>query len=521
MEQLNSLEANKKLREILDEEIEKLLEAGKTSKESDVEEGIKILDPESGKCILEADEDKYNALNLFQELTDFEKTGTNQLYEFPGMSIGGITTKLILPKGKFQKIAELGKRLEEDLSFIGLKLPSQIYQFTKENFGKNLPGKDFPAPEPKTVEMSNDDYEAYLEEYYKTHGIEKEEDEAAFRRKYPHEKIDYREGLKEKKDFSNEYYTEQVAEHAKGKGETIKAPIAEKLRVFARSIKRPNIFDAEDRVEGTKKWQKVESFVIKTAAIAAGLGVAGILISYNPGFLALGAFAAGFALVRYVQKRRKRKQRLQRELDEEEEKKEAEEAIEEAKEKEKEKEKDKDKGEGKGKDTPEEPGKKPTPGGKDGETPTPEDPGKKPVTKGKDDGKPTPDGPDKKPTPSKKGDATPDGKPDGKPDKTDKKPTPDSPTGTDFTAYGDLDFTTAEEELGMDQAEYVRVNSEIRMLVQEVNALLKDAEVSDKEHLKALQDQLNAKLAQRLQITYKLMSRQEKILDDAGITFRR
>ena len=508
MEQLNTLEANKRLREILDEELQELLEAGRITKESDTPDGIKILDPDSGECILEDDEDKYNALNLLQELTDFDKTPANEIYEFPGMSLNDETMKLRIPKGKVEKLAELGKRLESDLSYIGLKFPTQLYQFTKENKGQNLPGKDFPAPLPKTVEMSNSEYETYLEEYYKTHGIEKEADEAAFRRQYPHEKIDYSEANEEKKGFANEYYTEQVAEHAKGKGETTKAPVGEKIRVVAKSLKRPNIFDCKDRVEGTQKWQKVESFVIKTAAIAAGLGVAGMLAWYNPGFLVLGAGAAAFALVRYIKKRRERKRRLARELEEEEEKKEAEEAVEEAKKKEKELEKDKDKGEDKDKE-------------KDKGTPGDKKPEDKKTDGTPGDKKPEDKPGEKKTEPTKKSTGGTDGVPggtDGKAGGTDGKPEDKT---SDTPSFEALDFSLAEEELGMDQVEYMRINSEIRVLAQEVDILLKTGTPADKERLKELQDQLAAKLAERLNITYRLMNRQEKLLDDAGITFKR
>lgn len=490
MEKFSAESANKVLYETLANEVESIVKKAERISASDVSEGIKVIDPDLGIRILESDEEKYNALIRLQEILKFKDAPANKLYEIPGMTINGTTINLVVHRDNIGKIADMGKYFERELSFLGVKFPAQLYQFKKEYKGQNLPGKDYPAPEPKTMEMTEADYEKYLEQYYKSHGTAKEEDEASYRKPYPHEKIDYKTANAEKDGYTNEYYQAQLKKHAEGKGTTKKAEVGKKIKVTATSVKRPNIFNAKDQVEGTQKWQKIESFVIKAAGIAAGVAGIGFLVSYNPGLLVLGAGAGAFALVRYIKKRHDRN--VRRKLIEEQEeyerkKKEAEEAEKKAKEKEKEKEHE----------APEGPVVEPTttPG------PVKPEPKKTPEPKG---GK---GGGTKEPKPSKPKNPT---------TRTPK----DSPSGSSSTV--DLDaLALAEQELGMDQAEFTRINSEINAIVIEVQELLRSTNPADKERLIELQAQLGMKYQERMQIIYILMQRQDRMFDDIGVKFSR
>ncbi len=517
METFDAEKANKVLFDLLSNELKFLTDRAGKIAESDVKEGIKVIDPYLGIRILESDEPKYDALVRLQEVLKFKDEPANKLYEFPGMLFQGKKTTLVLPadKDKLQKIADMAPYFEKELKYLGVRFPSQLFQFKKENIGQNMPGKDYPPPIPKTVEMAYDEYEKYLQLYYKDHGVEKEADEAAFRKPYPHERIDFRDPTIEKEGFTNEYYAEQLKKHAEGKGKTIPAPVDKKIKVTAKSLRRPNIFNTDDRVENEQVWSKVESFVIKAVGVAAGVAAVGFVASYNPAVLVLAGAAGVYALGRYLSKKQKRKK--QQELKKAKQERDKAEAEEAEKEKEKEKEKDKDKGE---EPTPTKTDTTPglTPGGT---TPTGPTPG------GTTPGGTTPTGPT--PTGTTPGGTTPgDTTPTG-PTPTGTTPSGTTPGGT--TPGGttpsspikvtNVDLINAETELSMDQLEYFRISGEINLIVSQVQELLKSKNPDDRDKLRDLQEQLETKYRERMQMLYVLMGRQSKMFDDIGVKFSR
>ena len=475
METFDADKINKFLFDTLANEIEEMCNKADKIADSGVTEGIKVIDSDLGIRILEADDAKFDALLRLQEILKFKDVKENELYEFPGMKLKGTNITLYVPIKKVEKVAEMGEYFEKELSDIGLKFPTQIYQFKKENKGKNLPGKDFPPPVPKTKEMTSEQYEKYLEEYYKGHGIVKEEDVTSFRRPYTHEKINYQEGNKEKDGFTNEYYTEELRKHAEGKGKTTPAPVGRRIKVTAKSKKRPNIFNTEDKVEAERNWSKISSFALKVAAVGAGVAVGTFAVIHYPGLIALGAVGAGVAIGRYIRKKIDQKEERKKEADRERRKRER--GIEDP---------------GKGKEKEKEKGTSP------GVTPTPE---------------PTPStGPDHKPEP------TPGTDPGRTPSKTREEPTtnPNPPR-----TFNDEDLIIAEQELGMDQEEFIRLDREIETIVREVQILLRSTNPDDKDRLRELQEALAIKYNERLTIIYQLMSRQERMLDDIGISLGR
>ena len=549
METFDADKINKELYETLANEIEGMCKKAERISESDVREGIKVIDPIAGIRILESDETKYDALVRLQEVLKFKNIPSNNIYEFPGMKLNGKSITLFVNKDKVGRLADMGEYFERELSYLGLKFPTQLYQFKKENLGQKLPGKDYPAPEPKTKEMTNAEYEKYLEDYYSTHGINKEADEAAFRRPYPHEKINYQEGNVEKEGFTNEYYSEELKRHAEGKGTTIKAPVGERIKVTNKTLKRPALFDQEDRVVNSQKWSKVGSFVIKSAAFAAGVAGAFWLAHQAPILLGVAAAGVGIAVGRYLLKLSKRKKSELKEAERERRRKERE--AREAAEKAKTKEKEKDKGEAPGLNPPTTPTR--TPGGTSTPPTTPT------ITPGGTSTPPTtptitPGGTSTPPTTPTR---TPGGIPSGttddpgftwtpstgpsksggytwnSPGKTNTGGTdsgavpPTTPTETQIAPdkepqvpnYDDLIY--AEQEMALDQAEIARIDREISIIVEDVKILLRSTNPEDKTRLQDLQDQLASKYSDRMSVIYTLIERQQRAFNSIGVNLGR
>ena len=139
METFDADKINKELSDRLSKETQELIDKAEKISESDVKEGIKIIDPDLGIRILEADEEKFDALVRLQEVLKFKNVPANELYELPGMKLGDKTITLYVPKTNIQKVADMGEYFEKELSYLPIKFPTQLYQFKKENYKKNLP----------------------------------------------------------------------------------------------------------------------------------------------------------------------------------------------------------------------------------------------------------------------------------------------------------------------------------------------------------------------------------------------
>lgn len=454
METYDTSKVNAKLINAITKEIEELFKIGKSTHDLGKDDDLKDIDG-IGKYILLTDEEKYDALQRLGELTKFKNVTGDKLYKLNGltMKIGGknTTIPLILPIDKFEKLAEQAEFLEHKLKDLNLKFPSQLFQFKKEYKGKNMPGKDFQPPLPQSFEMSDEEYEKYLETYYKTHGVDKKPDGIAFREPYPHERINYREGNEEKEEFTNEYFSDQHKKHAKGKGKATPAPVGERIKVTASSVKYPSRKEEKDKVTNSINWAKISSIVIKTAAIAAGVVAAGTILRVGPASTILIASAAGaYALGRWI-----RKTRLKNKI------------VSKDREKDKEEEKIKEKG----------------------EAPV--------VTKTKEKEK----------------------------EHTEEKPTKDHPaeppkakeSKKKEAKYNHDDMVLAEEEIGLDAVEFNRIDTQINAIYAEVQKLMASSSAADVPRLKELQEVLEQLINERLELTQRLMERQERLMDDIGL----
>ena len=464
METYDTSKVNKKINERINKEIEKMFDAGKTAHELSAKADIKDIDG-IGKYILADDEEKYDALQRLSELIRFKNVPANELFKIDGlkMNVDGkeVAMPLVLPLSKFEVLSEQAEYLEKKLKDFNLKFPSELFRFQKRYKKENLPGKDYPPPKPQQFEMSDEDYEKYLETYYKNHGVEKKEDGIAFRMPYPHEKIDYREGNEEKEDFTNEHFSKLHIIHARGRGETKSAPIGERIKVIATSVRKPSLKDGDDKVKASINWDKISSIVFKTVAISAG--VIGAMALLKPGPItttlivsALGAAALG----RYIAKvsRRRKYARRRAEKEEEEEKSAPSKPAEEkAKTKEKEKER----------------------------------------------------------TSSERTRTTSD---EPEPTKTKIAPSPKESSRT--RTYNHEDMLLAEEEIGLDATEFNRIDSELNTIYQKVQKLMSSSDPKDAEELRDLQEQLEEKINERLELTNRLMERQERLLEDIGVPSR-
>jgi len=307
MKKFSTNSANPTLISIIRDKLNEMLAAGKISFENLGAEGVKEVGRNA--YIDEQDEEKYNAMRLLQSFIYFKNDmDASVLYEFSGFSMNGQKMRLVVPIVKASELADKAKYIEETLSDYGVKFPTQLYQLSKENRGKNLPGKDFPPPIPKTMDTTDEQYEKYLEEFYKQHGVEKKSDGLAFRVPYPHEQVEYGTTNDFNPGYMNEQYREQLEIHAKGKGKTISAPVGEKLKVRIKSLADPELKAEGDKVKSSIKWQKIKSNVLKVAAVGAGVVGATVLLNANPIGLAMLGTAVGIgALARYVRNKYRKK----------------------------------------------------------------------------------------------------------------------------------------------------------------------------------------------------------------------
>jgi len=478
MKTYNTMSANPTLMTIINEKFNELLNNGRIHYNNLGDYGVKEV--AKGQYIEDLDDEKFNALSLLRGLISLKNDmPANSLYDFPGLTINGQKMHLVIPVTKAFEVADKAKFLEEKLSEYGLKFPAQLYQLRKENRGQNLPGKDFPPPVPKTMDKSDAEYEKYLEEFYKAHGVSKVSDGLAFRKPYDHEEIDYGQANEKKSGYTNEYYQDQLEKNAKGKGRTVSAPIGERLKVKFKSLVNPDLKFENDKVKTSLNWQKIKSNAIKIAAVGAGVVGAGILLNTNPVLLAMlgSAFGLG-ALARYVRNKRLEKKVIRQIEQEEAQKKKWEENRRKAEEaKAKEKEKEAGKGEG----------KKPEPSARPQPSPQPQ--------------------PTQQPQPSQQ------------PNPTQK---PQTNNDDDDYVYDVEGLTIAEGELNLDNAEFIRINQELNVVQARILELSNQPETEEtKAELHQLKVEQVKLMKDRLEVATRLVERQRIMLDDLDRSARK
>ncbi len=513
MANYNYESANGQVLKIIREKIEGFLKVGENAYNNGLTDSLVAIDETNSFYVLESDYENYGAANDFRTLLEFRGTYANtQLYEIPGMKVGKKVFPLIIPIEQAGVIAEKAHNIEKKLAFMGVKFPSQLYQLLPKYKGENLPGKDFPPPEPKVFSQTEAEYEKYLEEYYKAHGVDKSSDDTAFRLPYPHERINYGRGNKENAKYTNEYYDDQFVKAAKGKGTTVEAPVGSKIKVTAVEASDPTLGKDADQVKTKIHFGKVKSAALKIAAIGFGVvGAAALLHATPTGIAIVATAAATFALTRYLMK----KYRL-------------------AKAKRK-----------KGKDGEEEieieiPGEEPTKGiGKDkehedpgidkglGENPT----GPTPVVPtatdpGKGTGA-TPTNP--RPTdPAKGTGATPttprkpsSRKPSGSKPKGPAKPTGTTPVEPKPLGYDPNKVYDGEQELAFDNEAFRQINGEITQILIQLEPIKDTTDPAMKPNLVELNNRLRELYKQRLELIERIMSRQQIIMEDMGLSSKK
>lgn len=156
------------------------------------------------------DEDKYDAINQLISFLDCNNYDKNKTYIIPGLTIKGVKDN----KGKERQMTlclkeediETLLRNEDKYKKLGVNFPAQIYQFKYKD--KNVPGKTFKAPRPRLITEGQDEYEAFLKNYYEQNGeqVKLINNGTNIREAYTHEKINYRKNNTIDQSFSSEYY---------------------------------------------------------------------------------------------------------------------------------------------------------------------------------------------------------------------------------------------------------------------------------------------------------------------------
>ncbi len=171
-----------------------------------------------GVYIKRENEEEYSDLQELLAFLSFDETLDNEIYDIPGVEIGlgndAKKVRIAVKKDNITRIADKAADFERRFaSTLGLKFPSEIYQLQSRYINENLPGKDFPAPEPKLVSEQPQDYERRIEEYYNSHNVNKEMDEAGqIRKPYIHETIDYRQDNAIVDGYASDSYTAHMAD---------------------------------------------------------------------------------------------------------------------------------------------------------------------------------------------------------------------------------------------------------------------------------------------------------------------
>ncbi len=200
---INGKELNKEFIKSITKRVTQLFEDARLfSEQANAEEIVEKIDDK--KFIKKEDKEEYNILMTLLAYLEYEKEPAENTYEFKGLEYTeGIDTKkttIYVSKENALKISKLANDYESKLARsnnpedhkMSIKFPVELLLLKYK--GTNMPGLDYEAPEPKTADQTDVEYEEGLETYYNGHGIDKTDNETIdFREPYPHEKINYRE----------------------------------------------------------------------------------------------------------------------------------------------------------------------------------------------------------------------------------------------------------------------------------------------------------------------------------------
>lgn len=208
---INGQESNQKLISYLAARIELLTNEAKIYSEiAGLEDEVKDIG--NNKFVKSEKYEEYELLSQLNGFIGFEKNPAEDTYEFKGFKYpqgkDDIKVSIFVSKENALKISKMGDKLERVL---GVRLPAELYLLKYKD--DNMPGLDYKMPEPKTADKDRTAYETDLENYYKNHGVTKEANPTlGFRKPYPHEKINGRNGAPEMTDIPQEGYYTAVTE---------------------------------------------------------------------------------------------------------------------------------------------------------------------------------------------------------------------------------------------------------------------------------------------------------------------
>jgi len=230
---------NKALSDALTNEINKMFVY--TNYRKDKEDYLEI-DETSDKYILASDENRYNILMQIKMLIDISKNEKQDIYVFKLLEITKdnnltITDNLYLKKNTIKEFTNYVIENEKYLNtkdFI-VSFPTELYKYQKEydKYNLTIPGKNFQFPLPQNINQSSEEYELYLEDYYKKHDTIKKIDQTGkFRLPYPHEQINFKKNYKINTSYKNEHYLKLYDLFTKTKGNTNKIKSNKKYKVI-------------------------------------------------------------------------------------------------------------------------------------------------------------------------------------------------------------------------------------------------------------------------------------------------
>lgn len=208
---INGKESNKTLISYLSTRMELLINEAKIYSEiAGLED--EVVDIGDSKFVKKEKEEEYSLLSELHSYISFDKDPAEDTYEFKGFKYTqGTDEKKVSIFISKENALKLSKRADKFESILGVKLPAELYLLKYKD--GNMPGLDYKMPEPKTANKDRATHEAELESYYRAHGVTKEADPTlGFRKPYPHEKINGRNGAPEMTDIPQEGYYTSVTE---------------------------------------------------------------------------------------------------------------------------------------------------------------------------------------------------------------------------------------------------------------------------------------------------------------------
>lgn len=193
-----SKEINSAILKKLNEKRDKLLANGRLYDDS--------IDLSNNGTILIRPEEKeqYDTIMQLISFLDFEKYDKDSTYLFPGTRIG--KGKKVTICVKEENIEKIIRQKDKFRSLLGITFPDQLFQYQYKD--ELIPGKEYKPPRPQLIEETDEEYEAFLKDYYARNNESQEfiPNSTDIRAPYIHEKIKYETGNQIDENHTSEYY---------------------------------------------------------------------------------------------------------------------------------------------------------------------------------------------------------------------------------------------------------------------------------------------------------------------------